>query len=157
VSEIEVLKPQMIERYLRERELRFMNDQDGHFIVNFYGEDVPDYRFGIGIEGIRNEVLSVRLVTDTPFPDTLRPQAEAFVSGWNRSKRWPKAYIDDDTRGRGFWIVGENNFDLEAGVHWELFTEMLDLSIATASQMLHDASAAFNGIADLQDWLREAG
>jgi hypothetical protein len=157
VTDIEVLKPQMIERYLRERELRFMNDQNGHFIVNFYGDDVPDYRFGISIEGARNEVLAIRLLTDAPYPETLRPQAEAFVSGWNRSKRWPKAYIDDDKRGRGFWIVGENCFALDAGVHWELFTEMLDLSIATASQMVHEASSAFNDIVELENWLGEAG
>jgi Putative bacterial sensory transduction regulator len=157
VSDIEVLKPQMIERYLRERELRFMQDQGGHFIVNFYGDDVPDYRYGISIEGARDEVLSVRLLTDAPFPETLQSQAEAFVSGWNRSKRWPKAYIDDDQRGRGFWIIGENCFALDAGVHWELFTEMLDLSIATASQMLHEASAALTGVVELENWLREAG
>ena len=158
MSDIEALDPKMIERYLRDQGLRFLTNQDGVFVVNFYGDDVPDYRFWIGVEGPDRQFLDVRVMTDIPLTANIRPQAEAFVSGWNHFKRWPKAYLEDDeVRGRGFWIVGENCFALKAGIHQPLFDELLNVSIATGRQLVRESSAALDGVEELQHWLSEAG
>lgn len=158
MSEIEALDPRMIERYLRDQELRFLTNQDGAFVVHFYGDDVPDYGFWISVEGRDHDFLDVRVMTDIPLTTNIRQPAEAFVSGWNRFKRWPKAYLeDDDQRGRGFWIVGENCFTLTAGIHQPLFDELLTVSLTTGRQLVRESSAALAGVDKFENWLSEAG
>ena len=157
VTNIESLAPQLIERYLREHELKFLINQDGQFLVHFCGDDVPDYRVGIGIEGSDAQILTVLVSTETPFSETMRAPAEAFAAGWNRTKRWPKAYLDDDPHGRGLWIVGENCFTLGSGVHRALLDELLDTSMLTGRQLVSDSAQALDGVEDFDTWLRHAG
>ena len=157
MSDIQALEPKMIERYLRGRELRYLIDQDGRFVIHFYGEDVPDYRFGIAVGGPDADILDIIVAPDDPTPEHYRHQTEAFVAGWNRSKRWPKAYLEDDRRGRGFWITAENSVPLRGGVHSELFDDLLDTAIATGRQLVHDAAKALRDSENLDSWLREAG
>ena len=154
MTEIEAIGPQLIERYLRAQEWKFLVNQDGHFLVNFYGEDVPDYRFGISLEGADGEILAVRVSSETPFAENIRDQAEAFVAGWNRMKRWPKAYLEDDRRARGFWLGGEFCIPLKAGIHQELCEELLDMCLATGRQLIRESTTALDGVEELQTWLR---
>jgi hypothetical protein len=103
-------------------------------------------------------VLCVRGRADVPLPNTIRAQAEAFIAGWNRRMRWPKAYlVDDDKRGRGFWIMGENCFSLEPGIHQALLEHLIDVSMAAGRQLLRQYTAALAGVDELDTWLREAG
>jgi hypothetical protein len=157
LTDVQALDPQMIQRYLRGHDLKFAINQNGRFIVQFYGEDMSDYRVVISVDDTDARILTVVVVSETPYPRTLRAQAEAFVSHWNRLRRWPKAYLEDDQHARGFWIVGENYFPLRAGVHQALLTDLLDISISAGRQLLHASASALDGPEGLHTWLRHAG
>ena len=156
---IEPFGPQLLERYLRDNELRFLVDQDGDFLVDFYGEEVNDYRVQLSAEGVDREVLCVRIGTDVTYTEALRDRIEGFVAGWNRRTRWPKVYVADDRRGRGMRVVGENSFLLTAGIHQKLLDDFITMSIMSGRQMLVELGSAVTTVSDgeFDNFLREAG
>ena len=148
-----------IERFLKDNALRYLVDQDGDFWVSFSGNDFPDYRVILSVEGVDRDILCIRVNTDDIYSDTVRERIEGFVAGWNQRMRWPKTYLAEDGRGRGFRVVGENSFPLGAGIHQELVSDFIGSSIVAGRQMLKELSAA-TGIAggdELETWLRETG
>ena len=156
---IEQFGPTLIERFMKDNELRYLVDQDGDFWVSFYGNDAPDYRVLLSVEGADRDILCIRVSTDVIYPDTVREPVEGFVAGWNRRMRWPKTYLADDTRGRGFRVIGENAFPLAPGVHRELFDELIATMVVSGRRMLIDLAAVTKIAAgdELETWLRETG
>jgi hypothetical protein len=99
---IEKFEQRQIERFLRESGLRYLIDQDGDYIVSFYGDDIPDYRVQFSAEGVDNKVLAVCVSADVPYPEHMRERIEGLVAGWNRRMRWPKARSSTTDAGVDF-------------------------------------------------------
>ena len=156
---IEQFGPELIERFLKDNGLRYLVDQDGEYWVSFYGSDVPDYRATLGLVGANRGILCVRMSTDIVYTDKVREPVEGFVAGWNRRMRWPKTYLADDPRGRGFRVIGENAFPLAAGVHQGLFNELIASTLIAGRGMLTELAAATSIAAgdELDSWARETG
>jgi Putative bacterial sensory transduction regulator len=156
---IEKFGPQMIERFLREHELKFLVDQDGDFWVALHGEGVPDYRVILSVEGHDADILCIRTSAELPYPDIFRDRVESFIAGWNRRMRWPKAYIHDDARRGGFRVIGENQFPLATGIHPELLDDFIVITINASRNLLAELAPAVHlPTADqLESWLRETG
>jgi hypothetical protein len=156
---IEEFGPVMIERFLREYELKFLVDQDGDFWVSLHGEGAPDYRVMLNVEGPDRDILCIRVSTELPYPEIFRDRVEGLIAGWHRRKRWPKAFIHDDARHGGFRVIGENQFPLNTGIHQELLNDFILTTINSGRSLLADLAAAVGlRTADqLETWLRETG
>ncbi len=152
---VEKFERAMIERFLRDNDLRFLVDQDGDFVLDFDGDDVPDYRILLVVEGADEDILAVRIITGKPLPESARGRLERFVAEWNRSTRWPKAYLVDDSRGRGVNVVGGSDYPLGAGVHPELLSDLIVVNLSAASQFMRDLRDALGTptSGELETWL----
>jgi hypothetical protein len=154
---IEKFGPLMIERFLRENELKFLVDQDGDFWVSLHGEGVPAYRVLLSAEGHDSDILCIRASAELPYPDAFRDPAEGFIAGWNRRTRWPKAYIREEVRHGGFRVIAENQFPLATGIHPELLNDFITTTIAASHNLLAELAPALDlpTTAELESWLRE--
>ena len=148
-----------IARFLRNNNLRFLVDQQGEFTIDFYGDDVPDYRVQIGAEGAHADILYVRIAGDVTYQESARDRIEGFVAGWNRRTFWPKAFLAEDSRGRGIRVIGETAFPLTSGVHQELLDTFIEISMVAGRHLLGELTVAASAASgtELETWLREAG
>ena len=127
----------MIEKYLRGKDLRFLTDSDGDFVVQFgYNEDLGgELTVYLCAEGSRKDVYSIRIMSDKRIAKSDWGRAIMLCNTWNKEKRWPKAYLnvrnpDTDTRGT---IEVEHHIDLEQGIHQELLDDLTNNIILGAT------------------------
>jgi Putative bacterial sensory transduction regulator len=153
---IERFERQLLESWLRQSELRFLMDPEGDFVLDFYSDHGPDYRVQLSAEGPEADVLCIRVHPDAIYPEALRDRIDAFVAGWNRKTRWPKAFVVNDSRGRGIRVVGENSFPLGPGIHQELLDTFIVITIDSGQQLIAELDATANAVvsAQLETWLR---
>ncbi|OBI84438.1 YbjN domain-containing protein [Mycobacterium sp. 1245805.9] len=152
---IQSFERQLIENWLRASELRFLMDRDGDFVLGFYSDHGPDYRVQLSAEGPEADVLCIRIHPDVVYPEASRERIDAFVAGWNRKTRWPKAFVVNDSRGRGIRVVGENSFPLGPGIHQALLDTFIITTIDSGQQMVAELDATANAVvsAHLETWL----
>ena len=152
---IERFERRRIESWLRERELKFLINQDGDFVVDFFSEQGHDYRVHLCAEGANTDVLCIHIRPDIIYSETKRDRVEGFVAGWNRKMRWPKAFITDDWRGRGIQVLAENSFPLDAGIHQELLSSFIMVTIDSGRRLIAELAATVDtcGEAELETWL----
>lgn len=157
---IERFQRHLIERFLRANDLRYLIDRDGDFVVDFYGDGIADYRVQLSAEGADADILCITIASDTAYPEALRERIEAFVASWNRARRWPKASIVDDFRGRkAIRVVGDTSFPLNAGIHQALLDDFISVAISAGRHMLTDLASAANTPSsdELETWLDQTG
>jgi Putative bacterial sensory transduction regulator len=152
---IQRFERQLLENWLRASELRFLIDRDGDFVLDFYSEHGPDYRVQLSAEGPEADVLSIRIHPDVVYSEALRDRIDAFVAGWNRKTRWPKAFVVNDSRGRGIRVIGENSFPLGPGIHQALLDTFIVTTIDSGQQLIAelDATASAAVSPELEAWL----
>lgn len=124
---VEPFTRSMIERYLRAMDLKFLTDPDGDFHALFgtgESDDGPIMAMW-SAESADEDVYRISLVSKRVFDRTQWPAALVRCNEWNRTRRWPKAYLDADlsvASGEAH-IVLEGQLDLEEGIHQELFAD----------------------------------
>jgi hypothetical protein len=154
---IQQFGPDMIERCLRDAELRFMIDQSGNYVLDFAGDDAPpDFRVFVCAEGSSRDVLFIQGSPRDPYPSHARARLEAAAQGWNSSSRWPKAFVTESPRG--IRIFAENSYPLGAGVHQQLVNELIMSNLHAADKLFstsHEAvvSESADGV---EHWLGRA-
>lgn len=152
---IQRFERQLLESWLRDSELRFLINQDGDFVLDFYSEHGPDYRVQLSAEGPEANVLCIRIHPDVVYSEAMRDRIDAFVAGWNRKTRWPKAFVINDSRGRGIRVIGENSFPLGPGIHRALLDTFIVTTIDTGQQLIDELDVTANAAVStqLETWL----
>ena len=127
-----------IEKYLRKMELKFLQDSDGDFLVQFgydddYGCEITVYMMAAGK---RSDVYSIRINSDKRIPKRDWGQALMLCNTWNKERRWPKAYLSvrDPNNDTTASISLEFDIDLEQGIHQELLDDLTGTIIAGGCQ-----------------------
>lgn len=156
---IETFGRPMIERFLREQQLAFLVDQDGDFHVRFAAnEELPALTAQLSAQGPDGQVYSVHVTTPSVFAQATRPRLDQFASEWNRTMRWPRAYTAADMHS-GVRLVGDANWLLTDGIHWQLFETLSSNALSTSFEMFTKLGA--NSLTptseELEAWLHRAG
>lgn len=127
--------PPLIETFLRDRDLAYVI-HDGAFLTDFGSVEEAGLTVQLFARGADRNVLTVRLWTDVTYPETTRGFVEEFIADWNRTRFWPKLFIDEDGPGQGVDVVGECSYPLLPGIHRKLFDEFIDLAVALGVNVL---------------------
>lgn len=129
---VEKLSKQMLENYLREKELRFLMDQDGDFKVVF-GEDEDwgcELEMWLIISGSKKEILNVQVKSDKHYDRGDCPRAIMACNQWNATKLYPKAFVHMLEDGSSGILMCEGIIDLEQGIHQELLNDFITSQIS---------------------------
>ncbi len=127
---IETFNREMIRRYLEERNVNFLTDRDGDFVVFFETEPgLPDLMVHFMVGGLFEEILSVRAKL-MPTPPLNGEVCLNLVNNWNVERRWPKAVYRQGEIGL------EWDIDLERGVHYPLLAHLCDILMVATHQFL---------------------
>lgn len=136
MSTVEKFSPDMIERFLKGRDLKYLKDSDDDFQARFYDEEGgPELTMWFLSQGTQKEIYCIMTLSDRSIPKSNWGRAVFFCNTWNKEMRWPKAYLqvsdpDSDTTGQ---IILEGQIDLEQGIHQELFNDFSNLIMGSAT------------------------
>lgn len=135
----------MIERHLAAHELYPWRGPDDRYMVQFRYEAEADrtVRIFFSIEGRGHTLFKIKIVADRRVDQDRIPEAMAFCNRWNSNYRWPKALLevpDDEaetsegedteiTPVRSGLLILESQYDLSAGIHQELFDDLVSSNI----------------------------
>lgn len=127
----------MVEEYLRSRDLKYLRDSDGDFLVRYAYEDEIGCELNMWLiaGGSSKKIYRVLVRSDKRINRDQWDRTYSLCNLWNKERRWPKAYLswneDDDQTGE---ICLEGQIDLEVGIHQELFNDFTTTVLATAYQ-----------------------
>ncbi|MDE2507704.1 MAG: YbjN domain-containing protein [Planctomycetota bacterium] len=118
----------MIETFLDERELHFLRDRDGDFIVEFgYDDELHGHpRFLLAAAGDDEDQYCLRGDTMRRYPRSDWDRMIRLCNEWNCLYKMPKVYfeVDDPNNSTTGRVACEQWFNLEAGVHQELVSQL---------------------------------
>lgn len=125
----------MIERSLQSVSLKFLKDNDGDYLVQLGYSDEMGCELDIMLmaSGQQDDVYYMRGQSNKRIPRNDWGRAVMLCNTWNKERRWPKAYLyvkDPNTDATGL-IILEQQFDLEQGIHQELFNDFTRVAIAS--------------------------
>jgi hypothetical protein len=137
MSDVQALDQAMIEAYLQHKEVIFLVDQDGDYRVGYTHD--PEIGGALTIwlirAGHQREIFCVRVTSDRHIPQWAWGKAVLLCNQWNADRRWPKAYLHYQASDAEFGeIIMEGQFDLEEGIHTELFTSFTDTTVSASYQ-----------------------
>ena len=134
MAKLEVFDHSLIENYLIINGLHYKCDSDGDFVLEFALSGTVGYTIIIYliIEGERKQFYVIRALSDIRFSRDKWSQALNTCNEWNKSCRWPKAflYIEDPEKAAVGSIVLEQQIDLEHGVHQELVNDFTNAVVS---------------------------
>jgi hypothetical protein len=128
----------MIKKYLKAFNLKYLIDSDGDFLVQFsytdeWGTALKVYLI---LAGTQKDVYAIKVYSDTRIPKKDWSRALDLCNTWNKEKRWPKAclHVDNPATDTSGMIVVEQHIDLEKGIHQELFNDYTSTILMGAFQ-----------------------
>jgi len=134
---VRTFNKELIEAYLRRKNLKFLVDSDGDYRVDYaYDEECGcEMTVWMILGGSKKDIYCVRVNTDKRIAQRDWGKAVLICNQWNKEKRWPKAFLYyRDAEAEHGDILLEGQIDLEQGIHQELFDDFTNTVIATAFQ-----------------------
>lgn len=138
----------LIERYLKDQDLRALKGQDDYYLVHFEfdAECDREIRIYLSLEGEARELFVLKILGDRRVVGSRCSEAMAFCNRWNGDHRWPKAFlqvpeVDEPQEVPGGAVklgssdslsgtlVLEAQFDFSAGIHQALFNDLITSNI----------------------------
>ena len=153
--EIELLSSQLIERYLRWRDLTFYRGHgDDDFLVLFT-TDLGKLHVNLRLGGTRQQALVISVSPAGNFPAQERVRLMEVVNEWNRDTWWPKAFVRETSHADQVGVVGEHTVWLPKGIHFEALVELIDGATACAADLFEKVAAAMSlpSTQTLERWL----
>lgn len=132
---VQTFTQSMIKTYLDGKNLRYLVDNDGDFLVRFSRDEDTGCELSIYFiaAGQKKEIFAIRIDSDREIPKSNWAQVMLLCNEWNREKRWPKVYLNNKDANTAR-IVCEEHIDLQTGVHQELLNDYADTAVASAFQ-----------------------
>lgn len=137
MSTVQNFDRSMIERFLRGRNLKYLVDSDGDFVVQFAYDQAIGCALTVHLmaSGPREWIYYVMVVSDKRIPKHDWGRAVMLCNTWNKEKRWPKSYLHvaDPANDSVGMIRLEEQLDLEKGIHQELLEDFTHTVIVCAN------------------------
>jgi Putative bacterial sensory transduction regulator len=124
----------MIKRYLEQADFTYLRDGRNDFRVDFAHDDdiscAPSFWFMA--VGRQEEIYGIEGRSTRRFPREMWEWTLFIVNEWNRKMRYPKAYfhVSDAENDRTGEIRLEQYFDLEKGIHQDLFDALSHTAVS---------------------------
>ncbi|WP_053043517.1 type III secretion system chaperone family protein [Thermus filiformis] len=135
---------------LRAAGISFFRGEEGQFLV-LVGSRMTPYSAVVTLsaEGVDGDVLAVRALV-RGVVGLSREEALEKANAWNKGRRWPRAYVDDDGD-----LMLDFHLDMEEGIHTpflartvqtvltgvELFTLWLDGKEGVLEALMEDSGS----------------
>jgi len=127
---VEKFGSSMLEKYVKKQGWKFLRDSDGDYRVAFSHDDSVGCELTLWLiaGGQKDEILMVLVSSNKRIQKNDWPRVIGLCNTWNRTRRWPKAYlhIEDPAKDVAAEIRLEGQLDLERGVHQELVNDFCD-------------------------------
>ena len=136
---VEHLSRGMVEKYLSSAGLRYLQDRDGDFVVQFrededWGCSLDVYLTVAGADG---DVLDLLGVPNHHVSEARWPEALVTCNQWNLDKRWPKAaFRTGSPNAKSGMFVLQAALDLEKGIHQEFLDNYIYVFMGGVSSFL---------------------
>ncbi len=152
---IEPLSPQLIERYLDSRDLRFYRDRDGKGFLVLFSTKHGKLHVNLRTSGKRGDVLVISASPAGHYPAAERYRVMEVVNEWNRDTHWPKAFVRDTSQPNQIGVVGESSFPLSKGIHFEAVAEFIRYTTRCARDLFDKIAEAISlpSTETLERWL----
>jgi Putative bacterial sensory transduction regulator len=157
--EIEPLSPQLIERYLKGRDLRFYRSHDGDDFLVLFTTKHGKLHANLRLCGSGKEVLVISVSPAAYFPAEERVRLMEVVNNWNRDTWWPKAFLQETSRPDQVGVFGEYSVYLPKGIHFDGLVELIGCTTACAGDLFDKIAAAMRlpSTQTLEGWLDRTG
>ena len=154
---IELFGPELIERYLNARKLRFYRGKDNGDFLFILTVDIRQLHAHMEVSGPRQDTLSIWVTPANFYPATDRVRLLELVNEWNRDTRWPKASVRETSDPNRVGVVGETCYPLTHGIHFEAFAGFADHTIKSAIDLFDRITEAVElpSSRTLDLWLRQ--
>lgn len=131
MAKVETFGRGMIKRVLDDMKIHYLRDSDEDFVIMFAEDEDAGCELHVFVmaAGSDDEILAIRVLSDAKIKSHDVGLKYRVCNTWNRDKRWPKAYVDDD----GDFIL-EEQIDLEKGIHQELLRDYIATTIAAGNK-----------------------
>jgi hypothetical protein len=137
VATVEPLTHDLVERFLRKRNTRFMTDSDGDFKIEYTRDEDSGVEITIWIifNGKVKDKLQFRGSADKQIGRVRWSEAISLCNEWNRIRLFPKAYLNtrNDGSDEVAGLVCELNLDLSAGTFEEFVQDQYTLAVASTA------------------------
>jgi Putative bacterial sensory transduction regulator len=152
---IESLSPQLIERYLDSRDLRFYRDHDGKGFLVLLSTKHGKLQVNLRTSGKRGDVLVISVSPAMHYPAAERSRLMKVVNDWNRDTHWPKAFVRKTSQPNRIGVVGETSFPLSKGIHFEAVAEFIGYTTRCAPDLFDKIAEAISlpSTETLERWL----
>jgi hypothetical protein len=137
-QEVVPLTRGLVKEFLEEKNLKYLVDEDGDFVVIF-GTPYPQrllVQFVLG--GLKTEVLQITIRVD-PSPPMEETEALKLVNSWNSRRRWPRAFY----KGGEFYLDWSE--DWETGVTPAILAHTCDRVLVGAHLFLEELNGQGQG------------
>jgi hypothetical protein len=152
---IESLSPQLIERYLDSRDLRFYRDNDGKGFLVLFSTAHGKLHVNLRAGGKRGDVLVISVSPAAHYPAAERSRLMEVVNEWNRDTHWPKAFVRETSQPNQIGVIGETSFPLSKGIHFEAVAEFIGYTTRCAGDLFDKIAEAISlpSTETLERWL----
>lgn len=86
---IEPLSTELIERYLRSRQLRFFRSDDGEEFLLLSSYQRGKLHVNLRVNGLRRDLLEISITPAAYYSAGERPRLMELLNDWNRDTHWP--------------------------------------------------------------------
>lgn len=153
--QIEPLSTELIERYLRSRQLRFFRSNDGEEFLLVSAHERGKVLVTLRLNGLRRDILEVSMSPARYHPVAERPRLLELVNDWNRDTHWPKAFVRETGRPGHVSVVGENAYLLTDGIHLEALGNLVRSTVEYGADLFDkiERSVRLPSADALERWL----
>jgi Putative bacterial sensory transduction regulator len=157
--QIEPLSTELVERYLRSRQLRFFRSDDGEEFMMLPSYERGKLQVNLRINGLRRDIFEISISPPGYYPATERPRLMELVNDWNRETHWPKAFVRETARPGQVSVVGENAYLLTDGIHVEALGNLVRSSVEYGADLFEKIERAIclPSAHTLEEWMDRTG
>ncbi|OBB66486.1 YbjN domain-containing protein [Mycobacterium sp. 852014-50255_SCH5639931] len=157
--QIEPLSTELIDRYLRSRELRFFRSDDGEEFMMLPSYERGKLHVNLRINGLRRDVFEISISPAGHYPATERARLMELVNDWNRETHWPKAFVRETARPSHVSVVGENAYLLTDGIHLEALGNLVRSTVEYGADLFQKIERAIclPSADTLEEWMDRTG
>jgi Putative bacterial sensory transduction regulator len=158
--QIEPLSTELIERYLRSRQLRFFRSDDGEdFMMVLSNYERGKLHVNLRINGLRRDVLEISMTPAGYYQAAARPRLMELVNDWNRDTHWPKAFVRETAGPNHVSVVAENAYLLTDGIHLAALGNFVRSTVEYGADLFKKIEQAVSlpSANALEEWMDRTG
>jgi hypothetical protein len=158
--QIEPLSTELIERYLRSRELRFFRSDDGEeFMMVLSNYEQGKLHVNLRINGLRRDIVEISISPAAYYQARDRPRLMELLNDWNRDTHWPKAFVRETPHPSRISVVGEGAYLLSDGIHLAALGNFIRSTVEHAADLFKkiEQAVCLPSAHALEEWMDRTG